>query len=151
VYLQSTVQFKLFSFITFPYLLRGVKQVSFKPTLYILMRVKLFSRVSLVELYPGSGVQYVRSSGTSARFVKVNWDKHSAVLQMPSGVRKAVSLYSLASVGAVSLRLKRLVKNTKSGVWRNFGCKSQVRGVAMNPVDHPHGGRTKTIKHPRTP
>jgi large subunit ribosomal protein L2 len=42
-------------------------------------------------------------------------------------------------------------KNTKSGYWRSFGCKPIVRGVAMNPVDHPHGGRTSTIKYPRTP
>ena len=151
VYLQSTTKFKLFSFVTFPYLMRGVKNVPFKATLFLLMYVKLLSRVSLIELYPGSGVQYIRSSGTFARFIKIDWNKHTGILEMPSGVRKAFSIYSLTTLGAVSLRMKRLVRNTKSGFWRNFGCKSQTRGVAMNPVDHPHGGRTKTIKHPRTP
>jgi large subunit ribosomal protein L2 len=41
--------------------------------------------------------------------------------------------------------------NGKAGFWRSFGHKPIVRGVAMNPVDHPHGGRTKAIKHQRTP
>jgi large subunit ribosomal protein L2 len=41
--------------------------------------------------------------------------------------------------------------NGKAGYWRSFGLKSIVRGVAMNPVDHPHGGRTKAVKYPRTP
>jgi large subunit ribosomal protein L2 len=41
--------------------------------------------------------------------------------------------------------------NTRSGYWRNFGLKPHVRGVARNPVDHPHGGRAKSIKYPRTP
>jgi large subunit ribosomal protein L2 len=49
------------------------------------------------------------------------------------------------------LKNKRLVTNTKSGYWRSFGLKPHVRGVARNPVDHPHGGRAKSIKYPRTP
>lgn len=151
VYLQSTTKFKLFSFVTFPKTLSGLRNTSITPTLYILMYVKLLSRVSLLELYPGSGIQYVRSSGTFARFIKIDWTKHVAVLEMPSGVRKSFSLYSLATLGAVSLKLKRLVTNTKAGYWRSYGLKSQTRGVAMNPVDHPHGGRTKAIKYPRTP
>jgi len=44
-----------------------------------------------------------------------------------------------------------MLKNTKAGFYKNFGRNSIVRGVAMNPVDHPHGGRTKSIKYPRTP
>ena len=151
VYLQATTKFKLFSFITFPNMLRRVRSNPITPTLYLLMYVKLLSRVSLLELYPGSGIQYVRSSGTFARFIKIDWNKHTAVLEMPSGVRKAFSLYSLVTLGAVSLKIKRLVSNTKSGFWRSYGRKSKVRGVAMNPVDHPHGGRTKAIKYPRTP
>lgn len=132
-------------------MLRRVRSNPITPTLYLLMYVKLLSRVSLLELYPGSGIQYVRSSGTFARFIKIDWNKHTAVLEMPSGVRKAFSLYSLVTLGAVSLKIKRLVSNTKSGFWRSYGRKSKVRGVAMNPVDHPHGGRTKAIKYPRTP
>ena len=51
----------------------------------------------------------------------------------------------------MALRDKRLVRNTKAGFYKSFGVKVKVRGVAMNPIDHPHGGRTKAIKNPRTP
>lgn len=150
-YLQSTTQFKLLSFVKLPSTLNKKSMNIFDPTISILMHIKLLSRISLVELYPGSGVQYVRSSGSFARFIKIDWATHTTLLTMPSGVRKSFSLYSLASVGAVSLKNKRLVRNTKAGFWRSFGVKSKVRGVAMNPIDHPHGGRTKAIKNPRTP
>jgi large subunit ribosomal protein L2 len=109
------------------------------------------SRVSLAELTPGLGIQYVRSAGCFARFIKINAENHTAILQLPSGVRKAFSLFSLASLGAVALRPKRWTANTKSGYWRSYGVKPHVRGVARNPIDHPHGGRTKSIKYPRTP
>ena len=72
VYLQSSTKYNLFSFITFPNLLRGVRNSPIEPTLYILMYVKLLSKVSLVELYPGSGIQYVRASGVFARFIKID-------------------------------------------------------------------------------
>jgi large subunit ribosomal protein L2 len=118
---------------------------------FILINIKLFSRISLLELYPGSGVQYARSSGVFAKFIKINWLNHTGIIQLPSGVRKAFSLYSITSLGAVSLRDKRLVRNTKAGFYKSYGLKSKVRGVAMNPIDHPHGGRTKAIKNQRTP
>jgi large subunit ribosomal protein L2 len=54
-------------------------------------------------------------------------------------------------LGPVSLSIKRKITNTKSGFWRTFGIKPIVRGVARNPIDHPHGGRTKAIRYPRTP
>jgi large subunit ribosomal protein L2 len=51
----------------------------------------------------------------------------------------------------ISLSEHSNMSNGKAGYWRSFGSKSLVRGVAMNPVDHPNGGRTKSIKYPRTP
>jgi large subunit ribosomal protein L2 len=96
-------------------------------------------------------VQYARSSGVSGRLIKTDLYNHTALIALPSGVRKSFSLYSMATLGIVSLKNKRLVRNTKAGFYRSFGLKSKVRGVAMNPVDHPHGGRTKAIKNPRTP
>jgi len=151
MYLQTTTQFKLFSLINFPLTRKRKDLTVLTPTIGVLMYIKLLSRVSLLELYPGAGIQYVRSSGSFAKFIKVNWAAHTTLLVLPSGVRKSFSLYSLASVGAVSLKNKRLVRNTKAGFWKSYGWKSKVRGVAMNPIDHPHGGRTKAIKNPRTP
>jgi large subunit ribosomal protein L2 len=54
-------------------------------------------------------------------------------------------------LGQLSLQDSLYCLNGKAGYWRSFGLKSLVRGVAMNPVDHPHGGRTKSVKYPRTP
>jgi large subunit ribosomal protein L2 len=54
-------------------------------------------------------------------------------------------------LGSLALHDNKNFLNGKAGYWRNFGVKPLVRGVAMNPVDHPHGGRTKSIKYPRTP
>mgnify|MGYP003843831109 CR=1 FL=1 len=152
-YLQAPESFKIFSFIYFPVKSRSssIKKLYNNPSLFLLAYIKRLSRVSLVELYPGSGIQYVRSAGTSARLTKIDLTNHTGVLRLPSGVRKSFSLYSLASVGPVALKIKKQLTNTKSGFWRNFGLKPRVRGIARNPVDHPHGGRTKSIKYPRTP
>lgn len=156
-YLQSTTTFRAFSFLV---TLWKAGQFStghfasyddFDSSIGVLMRIRVLSKVSLLELYPGAGVQYIRSAGSSGRFIKLDLNTHTALVRLPSGVRKSFSLYSIASIGAVSLRIKRLVRNTKAGFWKSYGCKSIVRGVAMNPIDHPHGGRTKTIKNPRTP
>jgi large subunit ribosomal protein L2 len=71
---------------------------------------------------------------------------------LSSGVKKVFSAFSLASEGSANLHiLKNQWMNTKSGFWRQKGFKPKVRGVAKNPVDHPHGGRTKAIRYPRTP
>ena len=151
-YLQTSDKFKkVFSFIYFPSKYSRTRFFLPEPVLFMLCYGKALAKISLVELYPGSGIQYVRSSGTCARYIKTDYKTHTAVLQLPSGVRKSFSLYSLASLGSVSLKSKRLTTNTKSGYWRNYGLKPHVRGVARNPVDHPHGGRTKSLKYPRTP
>ena len=151
-YKQSTDKFKqVFSFVYFPTKYTKMRSLLPDPLLFTLCYAKPLTKVSLVELFPGSGIQYIRSSGTSALLIKSDQKKHVAVLQLPSGVKKSFSLYSLASLGSVSLKIKKLTSNTKSGYYRTFGLKSKVRGVAMNPVDHPHGGRAKSIKYPRTP
>ena len=115
------------------------------------MMIRRLSKVALVELYPGIGIQYIRSSGCFGKLVKFDFEKHTALIQLPSGVSKQFSMYSLGSIGPVSLSEKKHVRNTKAGFYKNLGKKSIVRGVAMNPVDHPHGGRTKAIRYPRTP
>lgn len=151
-YLQSTNLFKNFSLISTPsFSLKTLRKEYITPILSTLLRVKTLSKVSLLELYPGSGAQYARSAGVSGRLVKANLSNHTALITLPSGVRKSFSLYSIVTLGSVSLKNKRLVTNTKSGFWRTYGLKSKTRGVAMNPIDHPHGGRTKAIKNPRTP
>jgi len=114
-YLPTTDRFKIFGFTYFPTQSLKLKQFLNNPSLFLLVYVQRLSKVSLIELYPGAGIQYARSSGTFARLVKVELASHTALLQLPSGVRKTFSLYSLASLGSVSLKVKSLLTNTKSG------------------------------------
>lgn len=117
----------------------------------LIFMLKKFTKISNLELIPGKGVQYARSAGCFAKITKVNSNHQTALIQLPSGVHKFFSIHGVGVAGASALRLKRKTQNTKSGFWRTFGLKPRVRGVARNPVDHPHGGRTKSIKYPRTP
>lgn len=110
-----------------------------------------FKKVSNLEVRPGAGIQYVRSAGSYAKIIKRDYSQHTALVRLPSGVKKFFSFYSTLFLGPCALKLKRKMGCTKSGFWRQFGLKPKVRGVARNPVDHPHGGRTKSIKYPRTP
>lgn len=122
-----------------------------RPTVFKLYHVRRLSKVSMLELAPGQGIQYAVSSGCFAKIIKFNYKQHTALLTLPSGVKKIFSIHSVVLNRAIVLKKKRKTANTKSGYWRNIGNKPIVRGVAMNPVDHPHGGRTKTVKYPRTP
>lgn len=109
------------------------------------------TRISFLSALPNKNIQYIKSSGSYGILVHLNMLNHTAVVKLPSGIKKIFSIYTLASYGAVSLSLKKKLSNTKCGFWKSFGKKSIVRGVARNPIDHPHGGRTKSIKYPRTP
>ena len=150
-YLPALEATRVFSTLSFRSLRSFIARSSCKPFSSLIYFAPRFRKLSNVELWPGKGAQYARSAGTSAKVIKVDLSTHLALVRLPSGVRKFFSIYGTILLGPAALKLKRKLSNTKSGYWRSFGVKSQVRGVAMNPVDHPHGGRTKAIKYPRTP
>jgi large subunit ribosomal protein L2 len=145
---DSTAVFNLLS-------LRGYSKTLFvkRKTVHytFIYLAKAFRKVSNLELRPGQGVQYARSAGCSAVVTKFDVKHHAAMVKLPSGVSKLFSFYGLLLLDPSSLKLKRKTSCTRSGYWRAHGLKPKVRGVARNPVDHPHGGRTKSIKYPRTP
>jgi ribosomal protein L2 len=118
---------------------------------FLIAQLPKHQPISLVELLPTQGVQYIRSAGCAGIMIKKDWWTHRSLIRLPSGVRKIFSVHSIGSQGRVALPAKKRFRNPKAGYKVNFGFKSIVRGVAMNPVDHPHGGRTKAIKYPRTP
>lgn len=149
-YFISSEQFKLFSIFFFN-LNKKFKKLKFSNIHLMLIQIKKLSFVSCLELIPGSGSQYAQSSGTKAKIIKFDNLTHSVLVQLPSGIKKIFSFYSFVLVGRVANSLHNRCFNHKSGYWRSFGVKSIVRGVAKNPVDHPHGGRTKAIRYPRTP
>ncbi len=106
-----------------------------------------------IELIPEHGGKIVRSAGSSAK-VLANEGKYTN-LEMPSGEIRRVSQKCYATIGTVSYPEWRYVNIKKAGSKRLKGVRPKVRGSAMNPVDHPHGGgegRTGIgLKHPKTP
>jgi large subunit ribosomal protein L2 len=91
-----------------------------------------------IEMIVGRGGQIVRSAGGSAQLMAKE-DKY-CLLRLPSGEMRRVPADCMATVGQVSNPEHQLVKMGKAGRVRHKGRRPQVRGSAMNPVDHPHGG-----------
>jgi large subunit ribosomal protein L2 len=104
-----------------------------------------------VELKPGRGGQLARSAGSGIQLVAK--DEGYAVLRLPSGEMRRVALSCRATVGQVGNVDHENVSAGKAGRSRWLGKRPSVRGVAMNPVDHPHGGGEgkQKGKHPTTP
>jgi len=105
-----------------------------------------------VELKPGKGGQIARSAGTYVQIV--GRDSGYAQLKLTSGELRLVRGECMATIGAVSNPDQSNIKIGKAGRNRWLGKRPSVRGVAMNPVDHPHGGgegRTSGGRHPVTP
>jgi len=105
-----------------------------------------------VELQPGKGGQLARSAGTYVQLV--GKDQGFALLRLSSGETRRVMADCLASIGAVSNPDHANQNLGKAGRTRWKGVRPTVRGIAMNPVDHPHGGgegRTKGGRHPVSP
>jgi len=104
-----------------------------------------------LELYPGRGGQVVRSAGGSAQLLSKEGDL--ALVKLPSGEVRKFSIECMATVGQVGNLDHENETFGKAGRTRWRGIKPTVRGVAMNPVDHPHGGGEGRVKgnHPQTP
>ena len=105
-----------------------------------------------IELKVGKGAQIARSAGTYAQIV--GRDQGFIILRLGSGEQRLVHDTCMATVGAVSNPDKANIKLAKAGRSRWLGRRPSVRGVAMNPVDHPHGGgegKTSGGRHPVTP
>ena len=105
-----------------------------------------------IEMKPKKGAQLARSAGNFVTLV--GKDSGYAQLKMPSGELRIVPLECRATVGSVSNPDQKNIKLGKAGRSRWLGRRPTVRGVAMNPVDHPHGGgegKTSGGRHPVTP
>ena len=112
----------------------------------------LGSQVHCVELKTGRGAQLIRSAGSSAQLVSREGDY--VMLRLKSGETRKISSECRATLGEVGNGEHGLRSIGKAGAKRWLGVRPTVRGVAMNPVDHPHGGgegRTSGGRHPVTP
>jgi large subunit ribosomal protein L2 len=117
-----------------------------------LRNIPVGSVIHCVELKPGKGAQIARSAGTSAQLVAR--EGAYATLRLRSGEMRKVLIECRATLGEVSNSEHSLRQLGKAGATRWRGVRPTVRGVAMNPVDHPHGGgegRTSGGRHPVTP
>jgi len=105
-----------------------------------------------IELKPGAGAKLCRSAGTFAQVLGVN--EAYIIVKLTSKETRLISAECMATVGVVSNSDNKNKKIGKAGIKRHLGIKPTVRGVAMNPVDHPHGGgegRTSGGRHPTSP
>ncbi len=104
-----------------------------------------------IELKPGAGAKVARSAGSGAQLVAKEGDY--ALLRLPSGELRNVRVECRATIGNVGNAQQENVRLGKAGRNRWLGKRPRVRGIAMNPVDHPHGGGEGRSKgnHPSTP
>ena len=105
-----------------------------------------------IEFKPGKGAQMARSAGSYARIMAS--EDGMVTLKLPSGELRLISENCLATIGAVGNKSHENISIGKAGRARWMGRRPKVRGVAMNPVDHPHGGgegRTSGGRHPVSP
>ncbi len=117
-----------------------------------LRQIPLGTVVHNVELTPGKGGQMARSAGNGCQVLAK--EGRFAALRLPSGEMRRVLLDCRATIGQVGNEDHTNVVIGKAGRTRWLGKRPKVRGVAMNPVDHPHGGgegRTSGGRHPVTP
>lgn len=117
-----------------------------------LRNVPVGTFVHCVELKPGKGAQLARSAGASAQLIAR--EGAHATLRLRSGEMRKVLIDCRATIGEVGNEEHSLRSLGKAGAKRWRGVRPTVRGVAMNPVDHPHGGgegRTSGGRHPVTP
>jgi large subunit ribosomal protein L2 len=117
-----------------------------------LRHIPVGSLVHCIELKPNKGAQLARSAGASVQLIAR--EGAYATLRLRSGELRKVLTDCRATLGEVGNVEHNLISLGKAGATRRRGIRPTVRGVAMNPVDHPHGGgegRTSGGRHPVTP
>lgn len=116
-----------------------------------LKNIPLGTMVHNIELRVGKGGQMVRSAGGAAQLMAKEGEH--ALIKLPSGEQRLVRIECRATIGQVGNLDHENISIGKAGRTRWLGRRSSVRGIAMNPVDHPHGGGEGRSKgnHPQTP
>lgn len=111
----------------------GVTMVGFLQPLQIFSQLRLFNRG-----------QAITSNGTYGGVINIDWECCVATIYLASKKKRIINLYTSCVIGRVGGEQFLLSVYGKAGTRLFRGTRPTVRGVAMNPVDHPHGGRTKT-------
>ena len=114
--------------------------------------IPIGTQIHCIEMKPGKGAQIARSAGTVAQIVAIEGDY--ATVKLRSGEMRKIFSTCKATIGEVGNSEYNLQSFGKAGAKRWLGVRPTVRGVAMNPVDHPHGGgegKTSGGRHPVSP
>lgn len=129
-------------------------ELGFKNYKSIITYVKNLAPSSLIfnlMLHINKGGQYAKSAGTFCKIINVDFTRELILIQLPTMQRKWINWNCVAILGRTSNVFHKKEIFGKAGYYRNINVRPTVRGVAMNPVDHPHGGRTKTNSPELTP
>lgn len=113
-YYIASENFKLFS-VSFFNLNNKFKKLNFFKIHLMLIQIKKLSLISCLELIPGAGAQYAKSTGVKAKIIKFDQTSHSVLVQLPSGVKKIFSFYSFVLLGRIANALHNKCLNHKSG------------------------------------
>lgn len=157
VYSQLTVEHhKLFSYFLFlnnPKYLRPLydNKIDFLPYNSFLLYTPRRAFISNVELSINKGFQYALSIGSKARLLEIFKWKRLCAVQLPSKEVKIFSAFGTCINSLLLLNTLKYLHFDNKRYKRLSGFGPNVRGVAMNAVDHPHGGKTKSVKFPKTP
>jgi hypothetical protein len=116
-----------------------------------LSTVDSYSRISNFSFSVGASPQYARAAGVTALVLIPKVTTSLALISLPSGQLCLLPNDMYINKGGLPPLDWKFFINTKAGYWRNLGYSSVVRGTVKNPNDHPHGGRTRAIRYPRTP
>jgi len=125
-----------------------LKKLQFESFIYL---TKRRSFINNVELFFNSGYQYARAVGSKARILDTDKQTQTTQIQLPSKEVKLFDMYSTCNPYPLLLNDKRKLMFDNKRYKRYSGFGPLVRGVAMNAIDHPHGGKTKSLKYPKTP
>lgn len=104
-----------------------------------------------IEIDEPFGGKYCKSAGTYSKIMSLNYDRNLVKVILPTGSIKILSMFNIVTIGRASNIDNLHCFFSKAGYKRLMGYRPNVRGVAMNPVDNPHGGRTKTNSPELTP
>ncbi len=118
----------------------------------LIKNIPVGTMIHNIEMYPGKGGQIARSAGSYAQIL--GKEEKYAILKMPSGEIRKINIMCRATIGQVGNLDHSNITIGKAGRMRWLGRRPHVRGTAMNPVDHPHGGgegKAKGGRHPVTP
>lgn len=152
----TTDNHRLFSYFFFLKHKRILKSLSknnlkFLPYNSFLLYTPRRSFITFVELDLNKGFQYAKSNGSKARLLEIYKNKNLCAVQLPSKEVKIFSAFGTCQNALLFFKNNKQLTFDNKRHKRLLGFGPKVRGVAMNARDHPHGGKTKSIKFPKTP